>query len=225
MLVSMNAGTASAERRRPAKFGAPKIGRSAEKRPCGLHAPAHDSQARRTVALCAESGFTFIDLLFVVSIMGLLSTIAVPGLMRARGAAQSSSALGTLRVINSAELSYAITCGLGFYAPDLPTLGKRPPGAIDAFLSSDLSSGASVIKTGYNFSVAGTGVAGAPATCNGLGVGQAAPGYAAVADPLDVSPPTRYFGTNADGMIYEDAKTYSATMPESGVPPSGKPLQ
>ena len=48
--------------------------------------------------------------------------------MRARGAAQSSSAVGTMRVINSAQLSYAITCGFGFYSPDFQTLAKLPPG-------------------------------------------------------------------------------------------------
>ena len=74
-----------------------------------------------------EAGFTLIDMLFVVALIGLLATLAIPGLMRARGAAQSASALGTLRVVNSAQLSYAITCGLGFYSPDLPTLANKPP--------------------------------------------------------------------------------------------------
>ncbi len=172
-----------------------------------------------------ESGFTLLDMLFVIAILGLLMTLAIPGLMRARGAAQSSSAVGTLRVVNSAELSYAITCGLGFYAPDLPTLGIVPPGAVDAFLSPELSAGATVIKSGYNFSLAGTALAGAPATCNGLAPGQASPGYAAVADPLDTSPPARYFGTNSDGTIYEDTATYSLTMPETGAPPAGAPIK
>jgi type IV pilus assembly protein PilA len=132
-------------------------------------------RSRGTGSGRGERGFTLIDLLFIIAIIGLLSTLAMPGLMRARGAAQSASAIGTLRVINSAELSYAITCGLGFYSPDLPTLGVIPPGAIDAFLNSDLSSGATVVKSGYTFSLAGTPLPAAPATCNGLGAGQASP--------------------------------------------------
>jgi prepilin-type N-terminal cleavage/methylation domain-containing protein len=70
-----------------------------------------------------ESGFTLIDMLFVIALIGLLSTLAIPGLMRARGAAQSASALGSMKVINSAQLSFAITCGVGFYSPELQTLG------------------------------------------------------------------------------------------------------
>jgi hypothetical protein len=172
-----------------------------------------------------ESGFTLIDMLFVIALIGLLSTLAIPGLMRAKGAAQSASALGTLKVINSAQLSYAITCGLGFYSPDLPTLGKRPPAAIDAFLPPEMSSGPTFIKSGYDFSLAGEGIPGAPASCNGLAAGAASAGYAAVADPLDKTPPARYFGTNADGTLYEDTASYMATMPETGAPPGGAPIK
>ena len=172
-----------------------------------------------------QAGFTLLDMLFVIAIIGLLASLAIPGLMRVRGAAQKSSALGTIRIINSAELSFAITCGLGFYSPDLPTLGVRPPGALDAFLPPELSSGVSVMKSGYTFSLAGTAIAGAPGSCNGLAPGQASSGYAAVADPLDTSPPARFFGTNADGVIYEDINTYALTMPEAGAPPGGAPIK
>ena len=172
-----------------------------------------------------ESGFTLIDMLFVIALIGLLSTLAIPGLMRAKGAAQSASALGTMRVINSAQLSFAITCGLGFYSPDLQTLGVRPPSAIDAFLTPEMSSSPTFIKSGYTFSMAGVALPGAPASCNGLAAGAASSGYAAVADPLDKTPPARFFGTNADGTLYEDTATFSATMPETGPPPSGAPLK
>lgn len=172
-----------------------------------------------------EKGFTLIDLLFVIGIMGVLATLAIPGLMRARGAAQSSSAVGTLRVVNSAQLSYAITCGFGFYSPDFVTLGNKPPGAIEAFLPPELSGGATFVKAGYSFSLAGTAVPGSPATCNGLGAGVAVPGYAAVADQLDIAAPQgRFFGTNADGVIYEHNDTLAPIMPESGPPPAGAPL-
>lgn len=173
-----------------------------------------------------DAGFTLVDMLFVVAIVGLLASMAIPGLMRARGAAQVSSALGTMRVVNSAELTYAISCGLGFYSPDFPTLGIAPPGNPAAFLPPELSSGFTFTRSGYVFSLAGTPLGGAPATCNGLAAGMASPGYAVVADPIDPSGSVgKYFGTNADGLIYQDSATLSASMPETGAPPSGTPIQ
>lgn len=173
-----------------------------------------------------DAGFTLVDMLFVVAIVGLLASMAIPGLMRARGAAQVSSALGTLRVVNSAELTYAISCGFGFYAPDFPTLGIAPPGNPEAFLPAELSSGFTFTRSGYTFSLAGTPMGGAPETCNGVPAGGASSGYAVVADPIDPSGSVgRYFGTNADGLIYQDTGTLSLTMPETGPPPSGTPIQ
>lgn len=170
-------------------------------------------------------GFTLIDLLFVIALVGLLSVLALPGILRARGAAQSASALSTMRAINSGQLSYAITCGLGFYAPNLPTLGVRPPASTDAFLPVGLTSGATVHRHGYTFTVTGTPLAGAPATCNGLGPGQASPGYATVADPVDTVATARYFATNSEGILYEHTATLNGVMPEAGVPVAGTPVK
>ncbi|MBA3887772.1 MAG: type II secretion system protein [Acidobacteria bacterium] len=173
-----------------------------------------------------QGGFTLIDLLFVIALIGLLSALAVPGLMRARGAAQASSALGTLQVITSSQLSFAISCGSGFYSPDLPTLGSGPSGSVDGFIGPELSSGFAFVKSGYMFSLAGVGVPGAPATCNGLGAGLAAAGYAAVADTLDPSAAApRFFGTNTDGLIYESPTTLAPVMPQFGAPPGGTVLK
>lgn len=172
-----------------------------------------------------QRGFTLIDLLFVIGLLGVLSTLAIPGLTRARGSAQASSALGTLRVINSAQLSFAIGCGLGFYAPDLPALGLAPPASAEGFVTSELSSAITVIRSGYTFTLGGTPLAGAPASCNGLGAGQTAPGYALIADPLDPGTIPRFFGTNADGTLYEHSATLNGIMPEGGVPAAGTPVQ
>jgi prepilin-type N-terminal cleavage/methylation domain-containing protein len=171
-----------------------------------------------------DAGFTLIDMLFVVALIGLLASLAIPGLMKARGAAQSSSAIGTLRVVNSGELSFAITCGLGFYSPDLPTLGVPPAGSAEGFLPDEMIKAATFTKSGYNFSLAGTGLAGAPASCNGLGAGMASPGYAVVGDPLDPSV-AKFFGSNSDGVIYQHSASLTLTMPETGGPPAGSPIQ
>ena len=176
-------------------------------------------------SLKSESGFTLIDLLFVCSVIGLLSTLAIPGLMRARGVAQSASAIGTLRVINSAQLSFAVTCGSGFYAADLPTLGVKPPSAFQAFLPPELTTGATLLKSGYNFTLTGSVLAGSPASCNGLSSGMTAPGYVAIADPVDPVGNPHFYGTNADGTIYEDGSSLASAMPESGPSQRGAPIK
>lgn len=175
----------------------------------------------RARELRRQRGFTLIDMLFVIALIGLLSSLALPSLGRARDRAQATSAMGTLRLINSAQLNFAITCGLGFYAPDLPTLGMAPPAALQAFLPADLTGAASVIRSGYAFAVTATPLEGAPAACNGLPPGRSSTGYAAIADPLDPATNPRFYGTNADGTLYEHTATLAGSMPESGAPALG----
>ena len=176
-------------------------------------------------AVNGESGFTLIDLLFTCSLICTLATMALPSLVRAKGAAQSASAIATLRVVNSAQLSFAVTCGSGFYSPAFPTLGVPPPGSPSAFLPAELTSGVAFIQSGYSFNMTGTSLAGAPASCNGLAAGAAAPGYAAIADPLDAVANPRFYGTNAGGTIYVAGGTFAGSIPESGPSPMGKPIQ
>src|SRR6267142_87670 len=64
-------------------------------------------------------GFALIDLIFVCGVIGILVSIAMPSLFTAKQAASASSAIGSMRALNSAELTYALTCGSGFYAPSL----------------------------------------------------------------------------------------------------------
>ena len=172
-----------------------------------------------------ESGFTLIDLLFTASLICTIATMALPSLLRARGVAQSASAVATLRVVNSAQLSFAVTCGSGFYAPAFPALGVAPPTSTSAFLPAELASGASFLKQGYSYSMTGTALSGAPSSCNGLAPGVTATGYAAFADPLDGLANPHYFATNADGTIYQHSSSMTSTMPESGPPPVGTPVK
>ena len=173
-----------------------------------------------------EAGFTLIDLLFVVALIGTICTIALPTLLRARTSAQAASAIADMRVVNSAQLSYAITCGAGFYAPDLPTLGLIPVGSRVPFLSQDLTAAPTVQKSGYTIEMMGSSVAGAPQGCSGLPAGQGAPAYKAGATQIDLSNPLqRHFATNATGVIVEDAASLYAGMPEAGPPVAGTPIQ
>ncbi|HWF87059.1 MAG TPA: hypothetical protein VG222_19515 [Vicinamibacterales bacterium] len=168
-------------------------------------------------------GFALIDLIFVCGLIGLLCGIALPRLLLAKQAAGAASAIGSMRAINSAELTYALTCGSGFYAPNLTTLGTPPAGSQEAFIAPGLGTADVVQKSGYSIRLAATAFAGAPATCNGLAAGAAGQGFRAAADSQE---PTnvRYFATNASALIFENVSSLFAAMPEVGPPAAGHPL-
>jgi len=169
-------------------------------------------------------GFALIDLLFVCGIVGVLCSVALPTLFRARQTAGAASAIGSMRAINSAELTYALTCGSGFYAPNLKTLGTPPPGSNEGFITSSLGSANVVVKSGYQIQVAATAFDGAPVSCNGLAAGEGGQGFKAAADAMDPEN-TRYFATNANNVIYENNSSMWPVVPEAGDPSSGHVLR
>jgi type II secretory pathway pseudopilin PulG len=169
-------------------------------------------------------GFALIDLIFVCGIIGLLCSIALPRLLLAKQAAGAASAIGSMRAINSAELTYALTCGNGFYSPNLSTLGIAPPGSHEAFITPSLSESNAVTKSGYTIQITATPYVGSPPTCNGLAGGAAGQGFIAAADPAEPGN-LRFFATNANGMIFEDATSLLTVMPEVGEPAAGHTLR
>ena len=166
-------------------------------------------------------GFALIDLIFVCGVIGVLCSIALPRLFVAKQSAAAASAVGSMRVINSAQLTYALTCGNGFYSPNLSTLGTAPPGSRESFIAAGLGSADTVTKSGYTIQMSATPYAGSPGSCNGLGVGLAGQGFFAAADPAEPAN-LRFFGTNASNIIYEHTSTLFASMPEVGAPPVGQ---
>jgi type II secretory pathway pseudopilin PulG len=168
----------------------------------------------------SASGFALIDLIFVIGMIALLCSIAVPRLMMAKSTAGAASAIGSLRTIGSSQLTFALTCGSGFYAPSLTTLAMPAPGSSDGFISPTLAEADVVTRGNYVITMYGTPFGAAPASCNGLAVGDTAQGYAATADPA-YPPFKRYFGINSHSTIYEDTASLDGVMPEMGEPPSG----
>src|ERR1700754_4992413 len=70
-----------------------------------------------------QKGFSLIELLIVVAIILIIAAIAIPNLLRARMAANESSAVASVRTINSAETTYNSTYPSIGFSPDLVTLG------------------------------------------------------------------------------------------------------
>jgi prepilin-type N-terminal cleavage/methylation domain-containing protein len=164
-------------------------------------------------------GFTLIELLVVVAIIGIVAGIALPGLLRARGAGDEASAIGSLRSINSGQQTFHFTCGMGNFSPSLQNLGQNVLGA-PGFVSTDLAQPAPVIKSGYRFDIGGVAAPGN--SCNGGGLLRS---YHLTADPI--SPRGfRFFGTNGAGFaLFESTATLAGLMPDSGAPPPpAKPL-
>jgi type IV pilus assembly protein PilA len=95
-------------------------------------------------------GFSLIELLIVVAIILIIAAIAIPDLLKSRQAANQASAVGSLRTINTSEVTYASTYTTGF-SQDLTQLdGTTSPSTVTAagLIDSVLALG---IKSGYTF--------------------------------------------------------------------------
>jgi type IV pilus assembly protein PilA len=131
-----------------------------------------------------QKGFSLIELLIVVAIILIIAAIAIPNLLRARIAANESSAVSSIRTINTAQISYQSAYPTVGYSSTLAALGPAAAGACAAPTSTNAClidwavSSATVTtapKSGYYFGNAMTGgqsyiAGGSPATFNQSGV-------------------------------------------------------
>jgi prepilin-type N-terminal cleavage/methylation domain-containing protein len=166
-----------------------------------------------------QAGFTLIELLVVVAIVGLLAATGMAIYRHSRMRAAETAAVAALHSLNEAQFGFAQTCGNQRYAPTLASLGTPAPATGAAFLSSDMTTGEVVQKSGYQIVMAGTAVTDNALACTGV---VPVTSYQATADPLlPGTSGVRYFGTNTDRILYEDAVTFTGNMPEAGPPGHG----
>jgi prepilin-type N-terminal cleavage/methylation domain-containing protein len=150
-----------------------------------------------------QKGFSLIELLIVVAIILIIAAIAIPNLLRSRIAANEASAVGSLRTINTSEVTYASaypTVGYGSTITVLgpgPTIAATSAGLLDNVLGCSTPAGC--VKSGYTFVVSGD-VSSSPSTF-----------YLSTAAPVVLDQTGhRYFYSDSSGVI-----RYNLTAPAS----------
>ena len=140
-----------------------------------------------------KRGFSLIELLIVVAIILIIAAIAIPNLLRSRIAANEASAVGALRTLNTAEITYNTTYPAVGFACTLGALASSssPSSTAAGLIDNNLASGT---KSGYSFTMS---------SCNGTPKSS----YQVVAAPVSSSSGQRYFCTDTSAIIQYSAST------------------
>jgi type II secretory pathway pseudopilin PulG len=142
----------------------------------------------------------------------IVAAVAIPNLLRSRIAANEASAVGSVRTINVAEITYQVTYPKRGYAPSLGKLGpnhadpekatpERADLIDDSLATEDCSADGWCSKSGYRFNLKGI--------CK-LNV---CSGYAVTATPVSSKTGTRSFCSTSDGVIRSKAASDPLTSP------------
>jgi type IV pilus assembly protein PilA len=169
----------------------------------------------------SHKGFSLIELLIVVAIILIIAAIAIPNLIRARIAANQSSAASSLRTLASASAMYSSTYQDGYPGSFAVLAAPAGGGAVSCNTAGLIDTVlASQQKSGYTFTWQ-TGAA--QLTGNAVPQGCNAGGYtdmfAVTAAPASTSTGTEYYCVDATNVIYQNATAIAAT--NTGCPTTG----
>jgi len=163
-----------------------------------------------------QKGFSLIELLIVVAIILIIAAIAIPNLLRARIAANESSAVSSIRTMNTSEVTYQSTFPTLGYATEITVLGPSAatgcttPSSTNACLLDwvlSTATAAGSAKSGYYFSLAALAA---------LPGGNIIPGYTIDGLPASVNQTgVRGFCSNEDAVIRYTAVGSAASGSES----------